>query len=491
MDYGRNCIIAIALVTVGAAIAAPRAAVAQRATASAHPLAHADSGCAGCPPARPYLAVLSVLGSNVFLNRLDTWVLKVYDPAEGYWTRVSPQSWGDNIRSGWVWDADNFSINMFGHPYQGGTYFRSGRTNGLNFWESVPLTFLGSVEWEFFGETTKPSLNDFYNTGFGGIVVGEMVYRLVTLIRDNEAHGAVRVLRELVAFPLDPAGGLRRLVGGDFTRVYANPGDRNPPLLALQVQSGLRQARDSGIAAKRVIRGLVVAELSYGDAFLTPYRRPFDLFVARALISPGATTISGATTIGELRIAGRLYAHEMTNPSASLRTFFTVRQKFEYTRSPAYKFGGQSLEAGVVTGFSPGTGVAVRAEAYAEAILMGAVDAPGAGDPGTPRTYDFGPGVGSDVTVSVQLRHFPVFSGRYHWGMVHSVSGSPADHFTQLPSLEAALPLTRTVGLGVYAGWYIRHSVYTDRPDESKTHRDLRAYLVWRTRPRPAAPAPQ
>jgi Domain of unknown function (DUF3943) len=471
----------LVILIVSAGVAAPGAGFAQHTTASTS----TDTACFRCPRPRPLLAVASVLGSNIFLNRFNTWVLNVHDPVDGYWARVSPQSWSANLRSGWTWDSDNFNINMFGHPYQGGTYFRSGRTNGLSFWGSVPLAFLGSAEWEFFGETTKPSLNDFYNTGFGGIVIGEMVYRLVAVIRDNQAHGAVRVLRELAALPLDPTGGFRRLVGGDFTRVYANPGEHAPPPLALQLQGGGAQARDSGVAGRRALGGVFVAELSYGDAFATPYARPFDVFLARALVIPGASPI------GELRIAGRLYAREFTSTSAPVRTIFTVRQKIEYTENPAYKFGGQSVEAGMVTGFSLGRGVEARTEGYAEAIMLGAVDAPGAGDPGTPRSYDFGPGVGADLAASLQVRHFPVLSARYHWSMIHSVSGSPADHYTQLPSIEVALPLTRMVGLGAYAGWYTRRSTYADRPEEVRTYVDLRAYLVWRTRPHPAAPEPK
>jgi hypothetical protein len=46
-------------------------------------------------------------------------------------------------------------------------------------------------------------------------------------------------------------------------------------------------------------------------------------------------------------------------------------------------------------------------------------------------------------------------------------------------------------GVGAYAGWYTRRSTYTNRPEEAKTYLDLRAYLVWRTRPHPAAPEPQ
>lgn len=466
----------LALAIVGMIAAAPAAGVAQRTTA--------DSVCAGCPRPQPVLAVLTVFGINVFMNRFNSWVLNVHDPVEGYWARVSPQTWSNNIRAGWTWDTDNFTINMFGHPYQGGAYFRAGRTNGLTFWESAPLTFLGSAQWEFFAETTKPSLNDFYNTSFGGMVVGEAVHRLVLLIRDNESRGAGRVLRELVAFPFDVTGGIRRLAMGDFTRVFPNPGERGPPLLALQVQGGIRQARDTGVSGTRLRTGTLVGDLTYGDALAMPYGRPFDAFHARVLISPGTNPL------GELRIAGRLYAHEITNPSASVRALFMVRQKFEYTRNPAYKVGGQSFEAGVVAGRAFGN-VRVQVDGYAEAIMMGAVDAPGAGAPGTPRTYDFGPGVGSDVGVSIHLRHFPVFAARYQWSMLHSVSGAPADHFTQLPSVEAALPVTRTLGLGASVDSYGRRTTYANGAGETGSYRDFRVYLVWRSRPRPTTPQPQ
>jgi hypothetical protein len=93
--------------------------------------------------------------------------------------------------------------------------------------------------------------------------------------------------------------------------------------------------------------------------------------------------------------------------------------------------------------------------------------------------------------VSLQYRHFPVFSARYHWSLVHSVSGSPANHHTHLPSVEAALPVTRVLGVGAYAGWYMRRSIYASGLEEANTYRELRVYLVWRSRPRPATPAPQ
>jgi hypothetical protein len=367
------------------------------------------------------------------------------------------------------------------HPLHGAVYFRAGREHGLDFWESVPLAFLGSAEWEFFAETARPSLNDFYNTSFGGIALGEATYRLAQLVRNDHTRGVERVLRELAAAPLDPVGSLRRVVAGDAWRISGEPARREPGALALQLEGGLRLAEDSGPAHRRSLASALIAELDYGDPFTTPYARPFDVFSVRLLIG------AGGYPVNELRVAGRLFAHEFTNRSTAIRTFFTVRQKMEFAGNPAYKFAAQSLDLGLAAGIGLGRQWDLRLEGYGEGIALGAVSAPGAGIQGTPRTYDFGPGLGFEAAASLRRRTFPVLTLRWHGALVHSVSGSPADHFVHRPSIEIGLPLGRRLGIGAYAGWYVRRSAILGSPGEATTYPDYRAYVTWQTHRRPAA----
>jgi hypothetical protein len=72
------------------------------------------------------------------------------------------------------------------------------------------------------------------------------------------------------------------------------------------------------------------------------------------------------------------------------------------------------------------------------------------------------------------------------------VSGSPADHYIQFPSLEVAVPLASSFGIGAYAGWFHRRSTYTGRPGETMSAPELRAYLVLNTHrgPLPEEPKP-
>ena len=424
------------------------------------------------PRPRPCLAGLEGLGLNVFVNRLDAWVRDAHDLDGVAWPRVTPRTWSRNIRLGWTWDTDAFVTNMFAHPYHGSMYFNAGRANGLDFWESVPLAFLGSLTWEYFGETYQPSMNDLYNTGFGGIVLGEVYHRLGALVRDDTRRGAGRVLREIAAIPLDPMGSLDRLLRGGFTRVGPNPPDRHPGILGLVVQAGGRVAVDSG-AGGNTLSSSFLADLTYGDPFRQPYRKPFDVFRVRLQVSPDG----GGVNI--LRVWGRLWALDFTPEGQQPRHILTVNQKTEYLSSPAFKFGGQSVEVGLVSAVTAARNVDVRTEIYAEGLMMGAVDAPNTGIPGSERTYDFGPGMGATAAAAVLWRGTPVLSARWHFAYLHSVSGSPADHYTQFASVETVLPVTATVGMGAYAGLYGRRSSYRGRLGEATHFPEFRIFLTW------------
>ncbi|MBU4308132.1 MAG: DUF3943 domain-containing protein, partial [Acidobacteria bacterium] len=44
---------------------------------------------------------------------------------------------------------------------------------------------MGSLLWEYFGETTRPAYNDIINTTFSGALFGEILYRLSSNILDD------------------------------------------------------------------------------------------------------------------------------------------------------------------------------------------------------------------------------------------------------------------------------------------------------------------
>jgi hypothetical protein len=82
----------------------------------------------------------------------------------------------------WEFEAgqggDIFLVNQFLHPYAGGLYFASARSNNFNFYWSMLSAAFGSMSWEALGEAESPASSDVVNTLVGGIGTGEMLHRL-------------------------------------------------------------------------------------------------------------------------------------------------------------------------------------------------------------------------------------------------------------------------------------------------------------------------
>lgn len=441
------------------------------------------------------LAVQEALFANVVVNRFNAWAL-----GEGWARDVNAETWSRNLRLGWEWDEDRFSTNMFAHPYQGSFYFNAGRANGLSYWESVPLSFLGSWTWEHFGETYRPSLNDFFMTSFGGASVGEMAHRVSATIRDEQAGGAERLLRETAALFVNPVEGVSRLLRGEWTGRRPNPAEHRPEALFLGANVGVRSvyevSSDDGTDDDSAGDGLgdvsptLLVDLSYGDAFGRPYSKPFDVFSVLAQFSPGGGGLNALQTTGRLYQTGLPWSR-----GERARHAFSVDQHFDYLSNPVYRYGAQSVEAGIRSRFALPGGLSLRTRLAGSALFMGALSAPpleeelpGADPNGEEgRTYDFGPGVGA--VVSAALVRGRAYLALYNRGVyLHSLSGTPADHLVGFTGLKGNLPLAGGLGVGFYLSGDARASRYADRPEIDRQFVETRLFISWSSARRPTDP---
>jgi len=414
---------------------------------------------------RTVMAISQVALINTFVNRVDAWVFKQD------WARSGTRVWGQNLRLGWEWDEDAFTTNMFAHPYHGGLYFNAARSNGVDFFQSVPYAIMGSWTWEYFGETYRPSLNDWFMTSFGGITLGEMFHRISSTIRNNGARGRDRTLRELAALPMDPIGGVNRLLRGQWKGIGPNPAEHDPGNYVIRLGAGFRFAEglisDSGITKM----GALVVDLLYGDQFAQEYKSPFDVFNVRLILSSNGG-------FNMLRASGRLYGTNLNSSTASVRHVLAINQRYDYVKNPAHSIGGQSVEIGVNSRWRFGSrGYGLRTSLFLDGILMGAIDAPGTGL--GERNYDFGPGVGARWEVAVE-RHGARFLRIFGQGeYIHAVSGASADHVVDVSGVELTIPIARGFGIAGHTYVFNRRSRYSDRPRDSRDYPEARLLLVW------------
>jgi hypothetical protein len=416
-----------------------------------------------CQPRRSELAVEETLALNLFVNRVDAWVFNED------WAKVDFEDWSRNLGLGWEWDENAFATNMFAHPFHGAAYFNAGRSNCLSYWESVPLAFLGSWTWEFFGETYRPSFNDFLMTSFGGIALGEITHRVAATIRDETATGGDRLLREIGAFVINPVEGINRLFRGEWGRVGSNPTEHDPGAFLFRLNLGARSIIDDSTDV-RTSSPMIQLDIRYGDPFERAYREPFDVFSLRAQVAPGG----GGLNL--IEGSGRLYQKALDRGGAA-RHAMIINHRYEYLHKPVYQYGAQSVELGIISHWPLSAHSRLRTRISTDMIMLGAIDAPIAGF--GERSYDFGPGGGATVEIAFERNGKPALTLNNRLEYLHTVSGARANHLVAFSSLEAHVTLGHTLGVGLEVSAANRTSKYEDGLERRNDFGEARLFLSW------------
>ncbi|MBM6991964.1 MAG: DUF3943 domain-containing protein [Prevotella sp.] len=276
-------------------------------------------------------AIATATGINVLVHSFDRFVL------DEDFAKVNFKSIAANWRHAFVWDNDQFSTNLFAHPYHGNLYFNSARSNGLSFWQSTPFALGGSLMWEFCGEVEPPAINDLIATTFGGICLGEITHRISALILNDRSRGFRRFLREAAATVINPMQGFTRIVDGDAARVRREKflyHDFSRIPVEFAVTTGVRFLADDGGLFRGVRLPYLSFYLNYGDAFNDNNTQPYDYFTAKVSMS-----LSGKQPfINGVHLLGRLWS-DIVYEGKEGQTLIGLFQHFNYYDSEPIKDG--------------------------------------------------------------------------------------------------------------------------------------------------------
>jgi hypothetical protein len=373
------------------------------------------------------------------------------------WANVGTQSWGRNLRHGFVWDNDCFLDNQLAHPLHGGFYHNSARASGYGFWKAVPFVMAGSASWELFAENVTPSLNDLINTTFGGVAVGEVTYRLSSLLGSKGGRDRNSISRGLGAFALSPMARTQALL----SRRHDDSGD------AAAAQPEDAASMSLGHRSGHPFFNL---DISYGDPFSNP-ARPYDAFDFRLELGPGVNGV-----VRRLEISG-LLAHHDLSASVRSRSVLGLFQHFEYEEVSTFRFGGQSMSGGLLHEHRFGERTQLKLGVELEGLLLGEISSDHAFY--WRRDYDMGPGAGMRLSTSFTRagRDLLKLEGRVMW--LHTVHGSDADHFASFLRAAASVPLRGPLGFGGDVAVTARRSTYGAFPAVTQRVPEVRAYLTW------------
>lgn len=359
----------------------------------------------------PWWALAQVTGVNLGVHLFDRFVL------DEDFAKTSLRSCRNNFRHGFVWDNDQFSTNLFMHPYHGNLYFNSARSQGLNFWQSAPYALVGSLEWEFLGEVEPPAINDLIATTCGGICIGEITNRISRIFLDDRKRGFNRFLREAAATVFNPMGGLKRMATGDAWWVRNENylyHDREKFPIDFSMSVGNRYLADNGSLFRGEHNPYVNLYLDYGDPVNEgETNSPYDYFNAE--ITFGLSR--NQPIINRLNLVGRLWS-ALVFDSKNIKGEFGIYQHFDYFNSKAVKDGSDQTPYRIseAAAFGPGfifqfpsVGALNRLEQriFINGILLGGTKSDYYSF--IDRDYNMGSGFSVKAKTHLELRHFGRF----------------------------------------------------------------------------------
>ncbi len=301
---------------------------------------------------RPWRAAAEVFGINAGVWAFDRYILNAD------FAKISAASIRHNVKNGFVWDNDQFSTNLFAHPYHGSLYFNAARSNGCNFLESAPYALAGSLMWEIAAEVEPPAINDLVATTVGGIALGEVTHRLSSLVLDDSKQGGARFWRELLATAISPIRGLNRMINGEMWRVkhkhhkYHNF-DQTP--VRFSIGLGSRYLADDSHLFTGEHNPSIDLRLQYGDAFNTVSSSPYDYFTLRATFG-----LSGnQPLIQKVNLMGKLWDTTVKD-TQDMEMKFGVYQHFNYFDSKEVLDGSNRVPYRISEAASLGPGIICR-----------------------------------------------------------------------------------------------------------------------------------
>jgi hypothetical protein len=391
------------------------------------------------------------------------------------YARISFKTIGYNLQpSNWAWDNDGFQTNEIGHPFHGSLFFNAFRSNGYTFWQSVPAAFAGSYLWETFAENQAPAPNDFINTGFGGIVLGEMTHRLSGRLVNNGSRGFRRQVNEVLALLINPAGGFSRLMSGQWGR--RSPGTEEPAIpMIIELQAGLRKYNINDANPFRDGRFGVYgrARLLYGSPY-EDLRTPFsNLNVTVELGQDDSSKINVVSVYGNLMgwkfLAGARHRHVAV-----------VSANYDYINNAAFFYSAQSIRMNIYSAFSFPAGITLNTQVGAGPVLLAAVPD---GYLYHQRTYDYGPGATFYTSAAVGFAGRLTYGITYRGGWMFTVNGNSSVYFLHALTNEVSVRLLKQLSAVMESGYFNLRGHYDHYNAVNKTYPYLRLSARWRLGP--------
>jgi hypothetical protein len=406
---------------------------------------------------------LGVIGGNFSIFFINRYILN-----SGF-CRIGFQSIKNNFEDGWEWDTDRFGVNFLQHPYSGALSFNHARTQGYNFYESVPFAFGGSLMWEQFMENTRPSYNDLINTTITGSFLGEILYRLSSDVLDDRRSGGKRVLREILAAILDPIRFFNRLKNGNIHRTTMKEIYQKEPL-NISVYAGIKNVNDGTSFWKGTNSAILNFNLIYGNPFENRKRKPFDFFRVRADLSIGV----GRKVVSNIMGYGVLFGKNIKHKYADM--LFGAFQNYDYWDSNLFELGAIGFGGGILHRLQVGKTSDLVSQVHFGIIPLSGISSPYAQI--EDRNYNYAGGFEAMFEAAFNLGGWGNITAAYYIYALHTYVGASGNSIVGIFRPKIAVNVTNFLSVGFEFLQYGKDSYLRDFPDVHVRNNEQRVYIM-------------
>ena len=410
---------------------------------------------------------IAMVALRVTLSNVTTFVIDRYIFNYEF-SRVGINSWKHNIQTGWEWDQDRFGMNYFFHPFSGAMYFNAARANGYSFFGSVPFAFFGSLEWEYLGENTLPSYNDFINTPITGSFLGEIFYRIGSNFLDDQSTGVERFFREAFVALITPTRFFSRLLQGKLTRLTPEEVYQKEPF-NLTFQAGYHKV-NVGKAIENAGTSSLNLNLTvdYGNPFEKRSRKPFDYFRVRGDLDFGV----GRKIIDLATGHGILFGSNVQ--VGNLEMLVGLFQHMDFFDNKTFELGSIGFGPSIISKLPMSKSTSLYTNLHFGFVPFGALSNRfGITDTAQVRDYNYDGGAEGKIELAFNIggRVSLAFIGYYWW--FHTFVGVAGNSYIGIIKPSISFRLFNNVSLGFehlvyYSDRYPRdfpsvHSVRTEQ----------------------------
>lgn len=420
--------------------------------------------CAQAIPADSVKPVFSKAALRLALTEIAPFVYDRYGKQAAY-ARISLGSLAHNINPrSWTWDQDPFLTNQIGHPFHGSQFFNSFRTGGYRFWQSVPATFAGSYIWETFGENEPPSINDFINTGFGGVMLGELMHRLSEKIHHSRRSGWIKEPAKIAALILNPVDGFRRITDKTWNR----PEKSNDPEIPMVTEADIGFRKFSPNHTNPFTNGRFGMygrlRFIYGDP-LKNRKTPFSYITLLAEF--GEDDSSGLNIIS---LRGQLAAWKLRGTKKMQVANITA--DYDYLRNEVFFYSAESLKINLQSDLVQTHSLSISTALGAGPVILAAIPNDSTYHS---RNYDYGPGFSFYGSARIQCTQIFSITPRYSGGWMITANGSGSHYYLHMFKTEMTIATGKKIFISVESGHFSLYSHYGNDGNTRKIYPYLRA----------------